>query len=97
MVKYSRTHSADFVPCFVAFEANVRQYAALAVTAMSLHCGWCLREGVPGGSLSLEHVQARQSQVNIDAQRFGQAIAVQACRALLHLVQAGTGGKIQDL
>jgi hypothetical protein len=34
VVKYSVTHPADFVPCFVAFEANVRQYAALAVMAM---------------------------------------------------------------
>ncbi len=34
MLQYVRTHSTDFVPCFVAFETNVRPYAVLAVMAM---------------------------------------------------------------
>ena len=48
---------ADFVPCFVAFEENVRPYADMAVMAMLALPVLCLRERVPVGQPLVKHVK----------------------------------------
>jgi hypothetical protein len=58
MLNWSTTHSADFVPCFVAFERNVRPYAHLM--AVCSQGDNCLREGVPVGHPFWKHVESQQ-------------------------------------
>ena len=59
MLQYVRTHSADLVPCFVAFETNGRTYAALAMMAMSHNVTGVFAKECRWVTLFLKYVQAQ--------------------------------------